>query len=88
MDILQPISSHEACQKREWYQTLHLRHAVPERIVGGYNATADNAVAADEDSEAEYEDDENARLLDVCIDGDVEDMGRSSIANYEQQKWT
>ena len=27
----------------------------------------------DEDS-LEYEDDENARLLDVCIDGDVEDL--------------
>ena len=54
------------------------RHTVPERVVGGYNE-ADNA--ADEDSEAEYEDDENARLLDVCIDGDVEDMGRYLIAN-------
>ena len=26
------------------------------------------------DSLDEYEDDENARLLDVCIDGDVEDL--------------
>ena len=67
------------------------RHAVPESVVGGCNATGDNAAAEDGDSEAdEYEDDENARLLDVCIDGDVEDLGRRcSIANHQlQQIWT
>ena len=42
--------------------------AVPESG-GGYNE-------GDEDGDSlEYEDDENARLLDVCIDGDVEDLG-------------
>ena len=44
--------------------------------VDGYNEGDDDG---DEEDSLEYEDDENARLLDVCIDGDVEDLGRNSI---------
>ena len=38
-------------------------------------SVSESAVGYDDDEDSlEYEDDENARLLDVCIDGDADDL--------------
>ena len=50
-------------QKRDSYT---LKSVTEGGDIGGHNEAEDDSL--------EYEDDENARLLDVCIDGDVEDL--------------
>ena len=73
-------------------KTWFALRTVPESVddgggvgVDGYNEGDDDG---DEEDSLEYEDDENARLLDVCIDGDVEDLGRNSIYTLQTSQKT